>query len=101
MQKLRFPGVPVFLNGQNYYIPSLSLRDFRANYELLSKGMPEGATAAEVQERYNPIILLAVQRNYPDVTLEQLGDWLDLYTFNEALKAMQNASGTVPVTEGE
>lgn len=100
-QKLKYPGVPVYMNGQNYYIPSLSTRDFKTNYEALTTPLPEGSTALDSFSRYIPIILLAVQRNYPEVTQENLEEWLDLYTFREAIKAVQNASGMTPVSEGE
>jgi hypothetical protein len=100
-KKLKYLGVPVFLNGQNYYIPSLSTRDFRANYDLLTKPAPEGATIIETFDRLIPVILLAVNRNYPDVTLENLNDWLDLTTFKLAMEAVQGASGLRPVAEGE
>jgi hypothetical protein len=99
--KLKYPGVPVYMNGQNYYIPSLSTRDFRANYETLTAAPAADASPSEPFDRYIPVILLAVARNYPDVTQEQLEDWLDLYTFRLAIAAVQNASGMTPVTEGE
>ena len=99
--KLNFPGVPVYMNGQNYYIPSLSTRDFRASYETLTAEPAADASPLEGFERFIPIIGLAARRNYPDLTDEQLGDWLDLYTFPLAVKAVQSASGMTPVTEGE
>ncbi len=101
MQKLKYLGVPVYMNGQNYYIPSLSTRDFRANYELLTAEAPEGAGPFESFDRFLPVILLAMQRNYPDITAEQLAEWLDLHTFQLAVRAVQSASGLTPVPEGE
>ncbi len=99
--KLNFPGVPVYMNGQNYYIPSLSTRGMIANYDKLTAQAPEGAAPFESFGRLLPIIGEAIRRNYPDVTDEQLGDWLDLHTFPIAIKAVQDASGMTPVTEGE
>lgn len=99
--KLKYPGVPVYMNGQNYYIPSLSTRDFRANYETLTAPATGDGGMVEAFDRYVPIILLAVNRNYPEITKEQLEDWLDIYTFKLAIGAVQNASGMTPVTEGE
>jgi hypothetical protein len=99
--KLKYPGVPVYLDGQNYYIPSLSTRDFRAHYETLTAAPAADGGAIEAFDRYIPIVLLAVNRNYPEVTQGQLEEWLDLYTFRQAIAAVQNASGMTPVTEGE
>lgn len=98
--KLRYPGVPVYFNGQNYYIPSLSTRDFRANEEKIASASSE-AKATETWERYIPIIGLAIRRNYPEMSDELLEEYLDLHTFNEAYKACLNASGARPVAEGE
>lgn len=101
MQKLKYLGVPVYLNGQNYYIPSLSTRDFRANYEALT--VPAGGEQKPLEnfDRYIPIIGLALRRNYPGISDEQLEEWLDLHTFLLAVRAVQNASGMQPVAEGE
>lgn len=99
--KLNYPGVPVYMNGRNYYIPSLSTRDFRANYAALTSRSDGATDPGETFDQYIPIIGLAVRRNYADVTNDQLADWLDLYTFKQALEAVQNASGMTPVNEGE
>jgi len=103
LEKLKYLGVPVYLNGQNYYIPSLSTRDFKTHYAELSatakEGEGEGPT--EAFDRFIPVIGLAIRRNYPDVTDEQLADWLDLHTFRLAIRAAQAASGMTPVSVGE
>jgi hypothetical protein len=101
LEKLKYLGVPVYLNGQNYFIPSLSTRDFRAHYATLSAPATEGDGTIEVFDRFIPVIGLAIRRNYPDVTDEQLGEWLDLHTFGLAMKAVQAASGLTPVAAGE
>ena len=99
--KLNYLGVPVYMNGQNYFIPSLSTQDFRANYEALTTKPAEDAGPFEAFDRLLPSIGLALRRNYPDVTDTQLSDLLDLHTFQLAAKAVQNASGLTPVAEGE
>lgn len=102
MGKLKFLGVPVFLNGQNYYIPSLSYPDFKANYEFLASAPQlEGTGTLEYFDKLIPIIGLALRRNYPEVTDEQLGQWLDLTTLKLAVQAVQGQSGMTPVSEGE
>ena len=98
--KLKYPGVPVRFNGQNYYIPSLSMRDFRANAEKIANAH-QGAAVTDTWDEYLPIVGLAIRRNYPEISDEFLEEHLDLYTFNEAYKACLSASGTQPVGEGE
>lgn len=99
-QQLKFLGVPVFMNGQNYYIPSLSTRQFRENEENLTKVI-EGETANQQFARLIPVVGLAFRRNYPEVTDDQLEDWLDLRTFKLAIRAMQDAAGVEAVSAGE
>ena len=106
-EKLNFPGVPVYMNGRNYFIPSLSVRQYRENASSLESALEarEGETAAAFVSRVAaatiPVIGIALRRNYPDVTDDQLDDWLDSATLIQAWKATQNASGMTPVTEGE
>jgi hypothetical protein len=101
MQALKFVGIPVFLNGQNYYFPSLSTRVLRERYAEITAPPAEGETLPQMIGRYIPLLLLALNRNYPEVTAEELEDWLDANTFAEAVAAMQGASGIAPVPSGE
>jgi hypothetical protein len=101
MAQLKYLGVPVYLNGQNYYIPSLSTRDFKTHYAELSASTKEGEGPTEAFDRFIPVIGLAIRRNYPDVTDELLAEWLDLHTFRLAIQAAQAASGLTPVAVGE
>lgn len=100
-QKLKFLGVPVFMNGQNYYVPSLSYQDFKANYELLTTAPAEESKLFEYFDQLVPVIGKAVRRNYEDVTDEQLAGWLDMTTLPMSIKAVQAESGITPVSEGE
>jgi hypothetical protein len=103
-KKLNFVGVPVYMNGRNYYIPSLSKRQYQENAERLASPIPEGTPDAQVLSRFDDIILMAIQRNYPDVTAAELDEWLDLNTTRLAIQALTGASGLETVSgtvEGE
>jgi hypothetical protein len=106
-EKLRFPGVPVYLNGRNYFIPSLSTRQYRENQEALegivAKNDDESdlAYGTRILALVIPLIGLAIRRNHPEVTDENLWDWLDTSTWGEVWRATQAASGMTKVTEGE
>jgi len=99
----KFKGVPLFLNGQTYLVPSLSLRQFEENEAVLTE--PVGETTQETLKaqfaKYVPMILLAMQRNYPEVMEANLYDWLDLGTFRDAFLAVQGASGMTAAKPGE
>jgi hypothetical protein len=100
-QKLRYLGVPVYMNGQNFYIPSLSKRQYQENAARLAAGVPEGTPTEQGVTWFDDIILLAIQRNYPEVTADDLAEWLDLNTSTLALKALSGQSGLEAVSEGE
>lgn len=101
--KLNFLGVPIYMNGQNYFVPSLSYQDFKANYALLIAAPPQ-ETGPEMMEFFDariPVIGMAIRRNYPEVTDDELRGWLDMTTLPLAIQAVGAASGIKPVAEGE
>lgn len=100
-QKLNFRGVPVHMNGQNYYIPSLSTRQYIEQQAFLAAGVPDDTPPEKVVTWFYPLVLMAVQRNYPDVTMDNLLDWLDVNSAQEAVKAVTSQSKIEAVTEGE
>lgn len=99
----KFRGVAVFMAGQTFIIPALSVRQFRDNYEKLTNpiGDVNENTITATFESFVPVIGLAIRRNYPDITDEQLWDMLDLATFKEVVAAIQNASGMREAVAGE
>lgn len=98
--QLKFLGVAVYMNGQNYYIPSLSTRDYKRFEPVLTEPI-DREKPLDTFEKYLPIIGAAMRRNYPDVTDDMLGEWLDLRTFNLAMQAVHAASGMTAVSSGE
>lgn len=103
MQSTKYPGVPFQMDGQEYVIPSLSLRQFQDNYELLTAPVGE-LTAGSIQaqfSRFVPVIGMAIRRNYPEISDDALMDLLDLGSFRDALLAVQAASGMKPAKPGE
>ena len=102
MANEKFPGVPVVLNGETHLIPSLSLRQVQENYETLSAPVEvDGDNLLKRFDAYLPIILLAVQRNYPEVTSENLRDWLGLSNFYKVLAVVKGVSGLSESEPGE
>ena len=99
MSEANYRGVPVFMAGRTYIVPALSLRQFEENTEALTS--PIEGKALDVFKRSVPIIGLALRRNYPEITDDDLFDMLDLESFSTVMRAVQNASGMKPVTPGE
>lgn len=92
---LKYSGHRVRVGGKSMVVPSLSIAQFQEHYDELSK--PATAdTKEEVIRRFTtmvPILGMAIRRNYPDITDEWLKEELDLISFPETLRAVQNASG--------
>jgi hypothetical protein len=99
----KFKGVALFMNGQSYLVPSLSLDQFEEHYAALTEPVAEveGVGLFEQFKKYVPIIGVAIRRNYPEVTDVELREWLDLNTFREAFLAVQASSGLKVSTPGE
>lgn len=87
-------GVLIFMNGKKYLVPSLSVKQFHQHYELLTQPVGEAneINLKELMDKNMPMILSAVQRNYPDVNSENLSDWLDLSNFRDIMLAVQGTS---------
>jgi hypothetical protein len=103
MSRLRFKGVVIYMNGGDYLVPSLSLEQFERHHALLTEPVEpaEGAALFAQYRKYIPVMALALQRNYPEVTEADLFGWLDLHTFRETFLAVQAASGLEVVAPGE
>jgi len=104
MPLVPFKGVPLYLNSQKYLVPSLSYAQMKENYDVLSSKDFEHITDENFQRFFDtflPIVGIAIRRNYPEVTDELLGGWLDLNTFAEAVSAVKGASGLQVIEPGE
>jgi hypothetical protein len=103
-KQVKFKGVPVYMDGEIWIVPSLSVRQFRDNFDKLQKGFGS-LTPENISEKVDetmPVILMALNRNYPDLTPDRLIDMLDMSTLPEVFQAIAAASGTkrIASTEG-
>ena len=101
MASEKFSGIPFLLNGERRIVPALSLKQFRENLEVLTAKIPDNEPLDAQVDRFLPVILLAMNRNYPEITLDDLSDWLDLSNFREMFYAVQGASGLKAIAPGE
>lgn len=91
----RFAGQDVNLGGTVYTVPPLALGALRRllpKIQALSLGedlMPDLSQVVDLLE----ICLAALQRNYPDMTLEELGDIVDLGNFKQLVAVVMGQSG--------
>lgn len=88
----RFRGVPIYMDGQTWVVPSLSVRQYREHEDALRTASAQPSFDDQVKTML-PVIRAALGRNYPDVTEEQLLDMLDATTYFEVVRAVAGASG--------
>ncbi|MDB4882390.1 MAG: hypothetical protein JWL95_1156 [Gemmatimonadetes bacterium] len=83
----RFPGVSIELGGRVFVVPPLSLASLRSLHEKL-----DGIVLDEIPDLSKTVDLLevalaALQRNYPELTISELADLVDVSTFGPLMLA--------------
>jgi hypothetical protein len=105
-----YEGTPIYMAGKVWIVPGLSVRQFKQHFPILAKStqVPEGAGIEEVSRVLNaslderlPVILAAMQRNYPDLKQEDLEDMLDASNVPAVMLAISRGSGMRPAKPGE
>lgn len=95
-------GVWVQMGLEEYRIPPLgfgALKDIGERMKILQgiKDIPNADQLACVAE----IVQLAMKRNYPDITVDNILDMLDMGNFHEVLGAVLATAGYRRAAEGE
>jgi len=95
-------GVWVAMGLEEYRIPPLGFGAIRELQDRLSAlqgmtSMPSESQMAVVSE----IVLMAMKRNYPSITLEEVMDKLDLGNFQAVFNAVLGQSGYREAAPGE
>lgn len=101
-ERTKFDGVQVYMAGRDWVIPPLSLKYIRTNKDRLAKMRALGQKGKmdfadseldEFLDEAREIILAAMQRNYSNVSKEDLEEWIDLATLPKLVMAVMSASG--------
>lgn len=96
-----FEGETITLAGREYVLPALSTKQARKHWEKV-RTFDVKATPELIPTRYEHGVFLihqALARNYPELTLEQVDDWVDLRNFTPLVLKVMALSG-MPVTQG-
>ncbi len=89
-----YEGVTVTIGEVDYIVPPLNFRKLRALrpkldlLKTLSADLSEGQIAVMVE-----CVHAAMTRNYPDLTIAEVEELLDLGNMARIFKAVMNASG--------
>jgi hypothetical protein len=98
----RFPGERVRLGEQEYVIPSLSVKQAKELWPDILQ-INQGLTVETLPQKYELIIKVlhaAFTRNYPNITVDQLNDLVDLGNIKKLQLIVMGQSGfKVPGTE--
>lgn len=99
-QGVKYPGKSVMIAGEMAIIPTLSLKQAKDNADKLKALVKaEAGDAQQLMSCYAdalPLFGMAIRRNYPNVTDEQLEDVLDYNLLKQVIPAILGA-----VPEGE
>ena len=94
------PGTKVNLGGRIYVMPPLSL-DQVQEFEEVIKTFGTKPTLRDNMEIALPVLLVALQRNYADMTIEDLRPLMDMGNSTSTIDALWTSSGFVPIKPGE
>lgn len=98
-----FPGIKVKLADSELIIPALSLGQLRSGVLDLMKKHDDVVSSGDLFSAMTirgQIITIAAQRNYPDVTEDQIMAGLDLSNTTEIWNSILGLSGFKPKEDG-
>jgi len=99
---VKFEGVKVTLGQQTYVVPALTIKQVRSMSDDIGaiKVIVGEPTPGQIDSMLR-IVQAAVSRNYPDMTVEQLEEVVDLNSLPVVMKAINGQSGLERVKPGE
>lgn len=87
-------GKTINFAGTDYVMPPLNLASLEHFQDKLANYT--GGIDRESVQFVVEVAHAALKRNYPDVTIDQLKDWIDLGNIQEVFSAVMNVSMLVP-----
>lgn len=88
-----FEGTTITIQGQKYIVPPLSFSGMKKiEQDLLVLNDPKSTDFSKICVMVKAI-KLALRRNYPDMTDEQIEDMIDVGNINNVFDAIMGASG--------
>jgi hypothetical protein len=98
MGALRFKGVALELGGDTFVVPPLTLGAFEDHADALRSfdGQPSVANVRMVVD----LLTRALQRNYPDITRDEVRERVDLQSMSAVMFALMGVSGATEAAAG-
>lgn len=86
-------GITMKLAGEEYIVPPLTFRQLKAHYSLIEElNNPETAPIKKM-ESIVKLTHAALSRNYPDLTIEQVEELIDMGNLKTVSEAVLGSSG--------
>jgi hypothetical protein len=100
---IQFEGVKIALGRQSYVVPALTIKQLRQLGPQLAtmRGIQGREPTDEEIDGMFAVIHAALSRNYPDITVEQLEDVIDMNSLPVVMQAIMGQSGLERVKPGE
>lgn len=94
----KIPGVALNLGGHELIIAPLNVNQIQ-HFKELFEHPPKSDNVADEFEASLPLIVAALQRNYPDFTADDARGLVDVGNFRELVEAITSSSGLVRAGE--
>ena len=89
-----YEGETIVIRGNEYVIPGMSFAQLEANAEDIDKIMTaKDEDMMKMLGVTSKIVHLAMGRNYPDLTLDEVKDMLDMRNMQKIIQAIMGGSG--------
>jgi hypothetical protein len=95
-----FEGTTIKMGGKEYVVPPLNLARLKKALPLLESlktadlGQP-GSLTMDQTDTIVKVILLSLSRNYPDLTVEEVEEAVDLGNLMQVIPAIMGVSGLI------
>lgn len=88
-------GTEVVMGGIKLIVPALNFRQLQVHGDALAKlgSISRSTNIYTEMADALPVILSALQRNYPDLTEDELADMVDLTNYRPVFEAVMGVSG--------
>lgn len=93
---VKYQGTAITIGEREYIVPPLNFRQLEDFHDDLEKmrAIKDGGTDSFASIASTvPIVHAAIRRNYPDLTIDELRDSLDLHNYREVIAAVMGVSG--------
>lgn len=94
----KIPGTALNLGGHDFIVPPLNLNQVQ-HFGSVFESPPKADNFVQEFENALPIIIAAMQRNYPDFTEEDARALIDVGNFRDVVEAIVDSSGLVKAGE--